>query len=59
MSGHKIETNHWRKPIPTSAFDWTATLDSYDGAPDAGHQPIGFGSTEQEAVSDLLEKIGE
>ena len=28
----------------------------YDGAPDAGFQPMGFGKTEAEAVADLIEQ---
>jgi Uncharacterised protein family (UPF0184) len=36
---------------------WSAwDLDSYDGAPDS-HCPVGSGSTEIEAINDLVEQI--
>ncbi len=38
-------------------FYWQAVTDDYDGAPDAGPQPVGNGSTEQEAIDDLLEQL--
>jgi hypothetical protein len=41
-------------PIPDRRFDWCATFEDYDGAPDAGQQAIGFGTTRDEAVKDLL-----
>jgi hypothetical protein len=34
-------------------------LSDYDGAPDAGWQPVGHGRTEQEAIDDLLRQIEE
>lgn len=49
-----IETMYVYPPIPTDAFDWQATLDDFDGAPDAGWQPHGFGRTEDEAIEELL-----
>lgn len=44
--------------------DWCSTpalymalfSDEYDGAPDAGFQPMGFGKTEDAAVADLIEQ---
>lgn len=53
MSKRKIRTEYWLKP--GLGADWLATFDDYDGAPDT-HCPIGFGMTEEEAISDLLEK---
>lgn len=53
----KIVTDYWRKPIPTNAYDWTATLDDYDGTEDAGPQPIGYGATEQAAINDLRDRL--
>ncbi len=50
-------TDFWKKPIPTRNFDWTAVLSDYDGAEDAGFQPVGYGSTEQEAIDDLLQLV--
>lgn len=39
---------------------WVAVWDGYDGAPidneTPSRDPIGFGSTEQESLDDLLEK---
>lgn len=58
-NGQKIVTTFWRKPIPTNAYDWVATLDDYDGAPDAGPQAVGYGPTEEVAVQRLLESIEE
>ena len=50
----KIATDYWPKPIPIREFDWTAVdSDSYDGAPDS-HSPVGYGRTENEAITDLL-----
>lgn len=59
MSTHKIITAHDYPPIPVRSFDWSAVLDGYDGAPDAGFQPVGHGATEREAIEDLLEQIAD
>ena len=32
-------------------------MDTYDGAEDAGRQLVGYGSTEREAVLDLIEQL--
>lgn len=53
----KIETEYWRKPVPTDKFDWQAIESgTYDGEPGC---PIGFGATEQEAIADLMEQLEE
>lgn len=52
----RINTEHVYPPIPLRQFDWRATLGDYDGAPDAGHQPMGYGRTEEEAIADLQEQ---
>jgi len=44
-----IVTENIRPPIPTRAFDWIAYRDGNE----EGHR--GFGSTEAEAVNELLE----
>ena len=50
----KIQTNYIFPPIPSRNCDWSAVdSETYDGV----GCPIGFGSTEQEAVDDLLGKI--
>jgi hypothetical protein len=59
VNGLVIQTSHIRPPIGTLRFDWSATLDSYDGAPDAGLQPIGYGATEAAAIEDLRTQIDE
>ena len=53
----KIKTTYWAKPIPSRLYDWCAVTDDYDGADDAGWQPIGYGRTEQEAIEDLHMQI--
>ncbi len=50
----KINTRYWAKPIPMRGFDWIATFDDYDGAPDSGNSHmVGCGATEEEAILDL------
>lgn len=57
IEGRRIRTTHEFPPIPIRLFDWIATDDStYDGD---GHHPMGYGATEQEAISDLLEQLEE
>lgn len=46
----KIVTSFSRKPIPTGNFDWCATFENYDEG-----DPVGYGATEQDAITDLLE----
>lgn len=49
-----IKTHYDPPPIPTRDCDWSAIDDNtYDGP----GCPIGWGSTEQEAIDDLLEKL--
>ena len=40
----------------TDDMAYCATFDGYDGAPDAGFQPIGYGAPEAEAIADLEEQ---
>lgn len=56
IKGVMIHTNHDYPPIPVRSADWSAVTDDYDGAPDS-HCPIGHGSTEQEAIQDLLDQL--
>lgn len=52
----KIRTNFVYPPIPVRHMDWCATYDDYDGAPDSGNRgEIGWGTTEQEAIDDLVD----
>jgi len=64
----KVKTTYWPKPIPSRRFDWSAIDDetydaSYEGEYESGHHwessPQGFGATEQEAITHLLEQINE
>lgn len=51
----KIETEYWRRPVPTAKFDWQAIdADTYESG-----APQGFGATEQEAIADLMEQLQE
>jgi hypothetical protein len=59
IDGWTIHTEHDFPPIPLRSYDWSACLSDYDGAPDAGWQPVGHGRTEQEAIDDLLRQIEE
>ena len=54
-----IRTTFIFPPIPDRRFDWQAIDDdTYDGAPDsATRNHIGYGRTEAEAISDLMEKL--
>jgi len=52
LKGHKIHTEFVKPPIPTTAFDWCAILDGYEPG-----DPSGAGSTEIEAIADLLQQI--
>lgn len=49
MAAPKIFTDYWPKPIPTDQYDWSAVTDSYEPG-----DPIGYGRTEEEAVSNLI-----
>jgi len=50
----KIITELEYPPIPTRAFDWCAMLDGYEPG-----DPIGYGSTEEEAIADLKRQLEE
>lgn len=47
--------------VDKTPVGWTATLEEFDGAPDAvGPESfVGHGATEGEAVNDLEEQLGE
>jgi hypothetical protein len=41
-------------PVPSTQFDFCAyDADTYDGAPDAGPQIVGYGRTRAEAIMDF------
>ena len=44
----KVNTEFVNPPIYSRDFDWSATHDDYDEG-----DPIGWGRTEEEAISDL------
>lgn len=54
INGIKIRTEHVYPPIPARTMDWSAVTDDYD----AGH-PIGWGRTEQDAITDLMEQLSD
>lgn len=56
--GTRIITEFVYPPIPLRQFDYSATLDGYDGSEDS-HEPIGWGATEAEAIADLREQLAD
>lgn len=56
VNGIKLRTDFIYPPIPIRSHDWSAVADDYDGADDS-NCPIGYGTTEQEAITDLIEQI--
>ena len=54
LRGVLINTHFDMKPIPDRRFDWEATFDDYEPGGKWGF--IGYGRTEAEAVTDLLEQ---
>lgn len=36
---------------------WVAYDENYDGAPDAGYHPVGYGITKQDAIDDYKNNI--
>lgn len=60
MTARSTDYAYQGRPI---AVNWESTpalysaifSSEYDGAPDAGFQPMGFGKTEAEAVADLID----
>lgn len=54
-----IKTNFVNPPIPMRQFDWSAyDSEKWDGDPEV-KTSVGWGKTEQEAIADLLEQLGE
>lgn len=51
MIADRIHLEHVRPPVPSTAFDWRATFDSYSGEPG---DPMGYGPTPYDAVLALL-----
>jgi hypothetical protein len=49
----RIKTFHEYPPIPDRQFDWCA----YDDDTYEPGNPIGWGSTEQAAIADLMEQL--
>lgn len=54
QGGPKIVTQFVCLPIPDRRFDWSAVTDNYEGG-----DPIGYGSTEAEAIADLNEQLAD
>jgi hypothetical protein len=56
----KIHLEHVFPPIPSRQFDWAVyDDDTYDGAPDAGPQIVGYGATPEAAMLDFQEQLAE
>ena len=53
-AGQTIVTQLEFSAISPSNFDWVATLDGYESG-----EPIGRGETEEEAINDLMDQLGE
>ena len=51
---HKIVTHHIFPPIPIRRFDWVAYFEGQEERCE-----YGYGSTEQEAVAELLAEYGD
>lgn len=47
-----INTVYAPPPIPQRWFDWSAVTKEYERG-----QPMGWGETEEEAISDLLDQL--
>jgi hypothetical protein len=47
-----IQTSFVYPPIPVRDFDWQAYVEGYEPGDALGH-----GATEEEAITDLLEKV--
>ena len=54
MIADHIHLEHVRPPVPSTAFDYRATFDSYSGEPS---DPVGYGPTAYAAIVDLLLSI--
>jgi hypothetical protein len=57
-NGQQIITSFDYPPIPIRTCDWSAVTDNYDGAEDS-NDPIGRGTTEKEAIEDLIKQLGD
>lgn len=53
MALHRFRTSYDPPPIPTNGgMDWSAVSDNYEAG-----DPQGFGSTELEAIADLIDNM--
>ena len=65
--GYQIETDYECPPIAVRSHDWIASVKDGDydydwdgeGWVAMGHDPVGYGVSEEEAIQDLLEKLKE
>lgn len=52
----EVDAHPTGQPTPHRGWDWAATFDHYDGAPDSfNRHEIGYGATRGEAIKDLLD----
>ena len=52
----KIRVSYYLKPVPFRSFDWVAITSDYGGEES---DPIGYGSTMEEAIADLYDQLPE
>jgi hypothetical protein len=59
MIAERIEVHATLQPTPVREWDYAATFDSYDGAPDSSprHNPVGYGRTRYDAIVALLREV--
>lgn len=59
LADGRTVTVAWVNPPVALHCNYTATFENYDGAPDSPtRHDIGWGTTPDEAVADLLEQVG-
>jgi hypothetical protein len=49
-----IKTEYVYPPIPMRNFDWQACMEGWEP-----NDPIGVGATEEDAIADLMDQMGE
>ena len=46
-------------PVPYRHWDWCATHEDYDGAPDAYDKRVAYGATREKCIEDIEEVVRE
>lgn len=55
--GSKWHLSYEHPPVPNRGFDWCASHDDYDGAPDSKDDRMVFGETEQKCIAAIEEFV--